>query len=193
MNNTQIAYISHGGGPMPLLKDPNHEDMIANLKLLSQNIMAKGKPSAIVVISAHWETLAPKVTAMPLPTLYYDYYGFPDEAYSLEYPCVGSGSSFHNLDEFFKVNSAEASEKNIAFEHWLADTVMNANYALEERQKILAGWQHAPHAQFCHPREEHLIPLHVCMGLAGRPADKQISMQIMNKQSSFFYWGTSEI
>lgn len=41
----------------------------------------------------------------------------------------------------------------------------------ERQQQRLAGWQGAPYARYCHPREEHLIPLHVVAGASlCRPA-----------------------
>lgn len=49
------------------------------------------KPSAIVIISAHWETRgAVHVTTAPRHPLLFDYYGFPKYTYDLEYPCRGN-------------------------------------------------------------------------------------------------------
>jgi aromatic ring-opening dioxygenase catalytic subunit (LigB family) len=36
-----------------------------------------------------------------------------------------------------------------------------------ERADLLAHWDQAPHARFCHPREEHLLPLMVAAGASG--------------------------
>jgi aromatic ring-opening dioxygenase catalytic subunit (LigB family) len=60
---------------------------------LSAYLRGKGKslpePSAIVVISAHWEeTKDIKVTAASLPLLF-DYGGFPAETYEYSYPAPG--------------------------------------------------------------------------------------------------------
>jgi len=35
---TTILYIAHGGGPLPLLDDPGHREMVHMLKDLSQKI-----------------------------------------------------------------------------------------------------------------------------------------------------------
>ena len=35
------------------------------------------------------------------------------------------------------------------------------------RDKLLANWKSAPSARACHPREEHLLPVHVAAGAAG--------------------------
>lgn len=35
-------------------------------------------------------------------------------------------------------------------------------------------WRRFPHAEFCHPREEHLAPLFVCAGAAGTDAGEKV-------------------
>jgi len=46
-------------------------------------------PKAIVVISAHWDDSSIiKITSNPKPSMFYDYYGFPDYTYKIEYPAV---------------------------------------------------------------------------------------------------------
>ena len=83
---TDVLFVSHGGGPMPLLGDPGHQDMVDRLTELAADLR---KPSAILVISAHWEEAIPTITSGTTPSLIYDYYGFPSEAYKIEYPCPG--------------------------------------------------------------------------------------------------------
>lgn len=49
-----------------------------------------GKPVAILVLSAHWESPAPRVTgALHLDTIH-DFYGFPERLYDLRYPAPGN-------------------------------------------------------------------------------------------------------
>ena len=48
------------------------------------------KPSAIVCISAHWESRGTKVTAVQKPKMIYDMYGFPEQLYKVRYDCPGS-------------------------------------------------------------------------------------------------------
>ena len=46
-------------------------------------------PKAIIVMSAHWTTRGSYITAMPKPKMIYDFYGFPQEMYKLDYPAAG--------------------------------------------------------------------------------------------------------
>lgn len=48
------------------------------------------KPEAVVVISAHWQTRGTFITSGRTPQQIYDFWGFPDELYRLEYAPGGS-------------------------------------------------------------------------------------------------------
>jgi aromatic ring-opening dioxygenase catalytic subunit (LigB family) len=74
---------------------------------------------------------------------------------------LGSGSSFHNLRKFGHPESVEPSRE---FDAWLEGSVTLPRPAREER---LRNWKLAPAGLHCHPREEHLLPLHVVAGAAG--------------------------
>lgn len=81
-----IAYLTHGGGPLPLLDEPGHRELVASLKALAAAVPA---PKAILLVSAHWEAAPVSFTGNPNPSLIHDYYGFPEAAYSLRYPVPG--------------------------------------------------------------------------------------------------------
>ena len=264
MIKPRVLFLSHGGGPMPLLGDEAHIAMVDCLKNISASIK---KPSAIVVVSAHWEADLPTITSGANPSLIYDYYGFPAESYRIQYPCpgeplladrihhllegagiaarlddqrgfdhglfvplkimypeadipcvqlslvnsldpsehmkigqalqglgdenilvVGSGFSFHNMRAFFSRETTEATAMNESFEAWLLETCSSSDIDEEKRARRLIQWEKAPHARFCHPREEHLLPLHVCYGLANSHCSASFELQILNKKSSMYVW-----
>ena len=81
---------------------------------------------------------------------------------------VASGMSFHNLRGYFR---AETEERARAFDEWLTQAVESPAAA---RDLLLTNWRTAPYAAYCHPREEHLIPLLVAAGAGGEAAGKRI-------------------
>ena len=83
----QVLYVSHGGGPLPLLGDPGHRSMVTFMQDLPSKLHM---PEAILVISAHWEERYPTVLGSENPPMLYDYYGFPEQAYALDYPAKGN-------------------------------------------------------------------------------------------------------
>lgn len=97
---------------------------------------------------------------------------------------IGSGMSFHNMREFGGV----VDEKNLNFETWLIDTCTNPDLANNQRETRLIDWASAPSARFCHPREEHLIPLHVCYGIKQSKAELVFDGTIMGKKTSAYLW-----
>ena len=73
---------------------------------------------------------------------------------------VGSGNSYHNMRGFGHPASTEPSR---LFDSWLANAVCQPP---AQREALLVDWERAPAARDCHPREEHLLPLHVMLGAA---------------------------
>jgi 4,5-DOPA dioxygenase extradiol len=262
-NSYKALFLSHGGGPMPLLGDPGHREMVSRLQSIAATIPP---PKAIVVVSAHWEAQIPTITAGSNPEIIYDYYGFPEESYQIRYPCpgepgvarkihqllsdagiesvldeergfdhglfvpltimypaadipcvqvsllnsldpsrhidmgralhalgddillIGSGFSFHNMRAFFNPDTPESRQENHAFEEWLLQTCGRSDYSEEVRSQRLVDWANAPGARYCHPREEHLLPLHVCYGAAQAPCKESFELEIMGKKSSMYLW-----
>lgn len=83
-------FIPHGAGPC-FFMDWNPADawtrMADFLKDLSSSLPQR--PSAIVLVSAHWLVPAFSVTGAAQPALIYDYSGFPPDTYTLTYPAPG--------------------------------------------------------------------------------------------------------
>ncbi|WP_375177199.1 DODA-type extradiol aromatic ring-opening family dioxygenase [Marinobacter mobilis] len=259
-----ILYLPHGGGPLPLLGDTGHRAMTDFLQTIPQRL---GTPEAIVVISAHWEAPVVTVTSGAQPALIYDYYGFPPESYSIEYPApgapalaetilkhlaaagidaqgdrergfdhglfiplklmypdasipclqialqqemdpgqhlaigqalaalrernilvVGSGLSFHNM-QLLRSGDDRYRDDVDAFHHWLIDTCCHPELTADTRNQRLRDWAQAPGARLCHPREEHLLPLHLCAGMAGnQPAEVVFDAPVMGHRAIALLW-----
>lgn len=261
----RIIYFSHGGGPLPILGDASHNAMVKFMKQLPDNF---DRPEAILVISAHWEEQLPTLLGSAFPQMFYDYHGFPEEAYHIDYPApgnprladkivelfarqdiqsridsergfdhglyiplllmypaaeipalqlslrksldpaehlamghalrellqenilvIGSGFSFHNLSAFFRQVGNTADPANDAFQDWLIETCTGPLPQREREQRLL-HWQQAPSALYCHPREEHLLPLHVCLAAANSPAEKIFDDRIAGKRAVAFQWNS---
>jgi aromatic ring-opening dioxygenase catalytic subunit (LigB family) len=78
---------------------------------------------------------------------------------------VGSGLSYHNLRQFFTPHGWGPSRE---FDAWLSGVLLGGKP--RDRDKLLGAWESAPAARAAHPREEHLLPLHVAVGAAGDDA-----------------------
>jgi len=76
---------------------------------------------------------------------------------------VGSGMSYHNLRALRDPRGAEPHAR--AFDSWLQET---GTAPEEERTRRLIAWTSAPSARMAHSREEHLLPLMVVAGAAGK-------------------------
>jgi 4,5-DOPA dioxygenase extradiol len=262
-SNAQIVYFSHGGGPLPILGDPSHKAMVDFMLRLPSQLR---RPDAILVISAHWEESVATLLGAQMPPMFYDYYGFPAEAYEITYPApgnpvlanriaalleknhiparidaqrgfdhglfiplklmypqadipslqlsllrgldpaahialgkvlhglmhenilvVGSGFSFHNMRAFSWQGIGAVDPANDAFQDWLIEACAGA-MAQSEREQRLIDWEGAPSARYCHPREEHLLPLHVCLGMADKPGTLVFDGEILGKRSLAFMW-----
>ncbi len=254
---TPVLYLPHGAGPLPLLDDPSQSTLSTFLKTIPAHL---GNPTAILVISAHWEEKQPTLTGSKTPQLIYDYYGFEPRAYTLEYKAqgapdlakkvekylhvkdiqahidetrgfdhgvfvplklmypqahlpivqlslvkslspslhihmgealrplrqegvliIGSGLSFHNMRAY-----GLPTIQGEAFDCWLQKTLLESDY--ETAKQKLITWENAPQARYAHPREEHLLPLHVCFGASTKGAKLAFSDSFMGAKVSAFLW-----
>lgn len=261
---TSVAFVSHGGGPLPVLGDEQHRELVDSLQALTQEL--PDKPSVIVVVSAHWETKGFEITAAARPGLFFDYYGFPEESYELQYAApgapdlareiatgmqalgipirldehrgydhgvfiplmlmypeanipvlqlsldqawtleehwqlgqqlsqvlpqdallVGSGFSFHNMSVFFRPKTPAMLHEIQAFQTWLDETVTSSQMTLAESKARWLDWESAEGGRFCHPQEEHLLPLLVCHA-AAKGAGKSFSFNVLGIQARHFIW-----
>ncbi|KAF2740802.1 extradiol ring-cleavage dioxygenase [Polyplosphaeria fusca] len=108
-----VIALSHGGGPMPILGDPRSANITASLKTKVPKILKLGtdeEPKAIVLVTAHWSTKVPTVSSAAKHELYYDYYGFPPEAYDLKYDAPGSPEVADMIEKALKDEGLESKK-----------------------------------------------------------------------------------
>ena len=79
-------------------------------------------------------------------------------------------------------------QRNEAFNEWLIDTCTDEHLTFGEREERLVAWEKAPHARYCHPREEHLLPLHVWFGMAQEKARLVFDREVIGKRACAFLW-----
>ena len=85
-----VYFISHGGGPWPWM--PDMAALYAQLAdaLADMPRQIGRTPRAILMVSAHWEAPVFTVQATPQPGMIYDYGGFPEHTYHVQYRASGS-------------------------------------------------------------------------------------------------------
>lgn len=94
-------FINHGAGPWPWLDETA---MPMNFALLGDALRAipseiGATPSAVLVISGHWEAPAFTLQSSPTPPIIHDYYGFPPNTYDVRYPAPGAPQVAHRAAE----------------------------------------------------------------------------------------------
>lgn len=207
------------------------------------------KPSAVLMVTAHWETNLPMLSGNPRPSMIYDFGGFPDALYRIKYAApgapdmaelavsllktagitaavdgcrgmdhgawvpllkmypnagvpvlqlsvqpslgtahhyrvgqalqalrnenvliVGSGHLTHNLRDWSESRTSAGVLGVLGvldyaqqFQTWMFEHIM-----AHDIDSLLAYREQAPHATRAHPSEEHLLPLFVALGAAGK-------------------------
>ncbi|MCA9580295.1 MAG: dioxygenase [Myxococcales bacterium] len=86
------VFVPHGGGPWPVLPlrgiDAGETEALHAFMASIAEVPPR-RPSALVVISAHWEAPTFAVNRGEAPPMLFDYGGFPEEAYRFEWPAPG--------------------------------------------------------------------------------------------------------
>lgn len=235
MDKLPTLFLSHGAPTLPLESGAVPDF----LKQLGQTLPT---PKAILVISAHWETKHPIVSAATHPLTIHDFSGFPKELYQMQYRAPGapeladhvvellgdagincevsvdrgldhgawtplivmypeanipvtqlsiqpnlnpqyhfelgkalqplrdegvlilaSGNATHNLRELNPTDQAVPPEWVTQFAQWLDNAIV-----ADKTEALLHYRELAPFAVRNHPTDEHLLPLFVAMGAAGK-------------------------
>ena len=100
---------------------------------------------------------------------------------------IGSGFSFHNMQAFKWDNSRERDSLNDSFQDWIVETC-SGKLPEEDMLERLCNWEKAPGARYAHPREEHLLPLHVCAAMAGTSSAVVFDDYILGKRAVALKW-----
>lgn len=102
-------FVSHGGGPC-FWMDWNPPDLFHELKRFFEDLPARlpQRPSAIVVLSAHWEESQFTIQSTPKPSMIYDYSGFPAHTYQLKYPAQGDPELANRIAKLLESRAIES-------------------------------------------------------------------------------------
>jgi aromatic ring-opening dioxygenase catalytic subunit (LigB family) len=117
-----VMYVPHGGGPWPFV-DMGRFMSARDIQVLRAYFVAlpeqlPARPKALLVVSAHWEAAAPTVMTSPHPPIYYDYGGFPPEAYAITWPAQGSPALAERVVQLLgEAGMAAKTDAHRGFDH----------------------------------------------------------------------------
>lgn len=103
-----VIFVGHGS-PMNAIED---NEFTNGWKQIAAMIP---KPSAILSISAHWETKGTRVSTLEQPETIHDFYGFPRALYEVEYKAEGSPEFAKKALELLGDNAIE--DRNWGLDH----------------------------------------------------------------------------
>lgn len=83
MTQLPAVFVSHGAPTLAMDPGRTGEGWVA----LAQTLP---RPTAILVISAHWETAVPQLSLAEQPATIHDFGGFPEALYQMRYPAPGA-------------------------------------------------------------------------------------------------------
>jgi 4,5-DOPA dioxygenase extradiol len=99
-----ILFVGHGS-PMNAIEE---NEFVKGWRQMGQSVP---KPTAVLCISAHWETKGTFVTAMEKPATIHDFGGFPQALYEVQYPAAGSPAIAQKTKETVHSASVELDQK----------------------------------------------------------------------------------
>ena len=108
-----VVYLPHGGGPWPFVSDPMGEpEALSRMADYMRGLSAlpPRDPTAVLLISAHWEERVATVMTSPSPPMLYDYYGFAPEAYEVTWPAPGSPTLAARVRDLLSAAGIDSAE-----------------------------------------------------------------------------------
>jgi len=104
-----LIAVSHGAPNLILqTKDGAFQFMTE----LGKSILKQGTPKAVLMISAHWEAPEFTVQTSPEPEMIYDFGGFEEELYTIQYPAKSLIELSNYVCKLLKANNLSCSTNN---------------------------------------------------------------------------------
>ena len=113
-------FLPHGGGPcffMDWTWGPADTWLKTRRFLESIAESLPSPPRALLVVSGHWEEPSFTVNSAPQPELIYDYAGFPEHTYRLNWPAPGSPELASEVAERLKRAGLPTAVSSRGFDH----------------------------------------------------------------------------
>lgn len=105
-----VVFVGHGS-PMNAIDDNRYTRI---WRAIGESVP---RPSAILVISAHWFIGYTAVTAMAQPRTIHDFFGFPDQLFALEYAAPGAPDVAKEVAEAVKPRFAGLDRDSWGIDH----------------------------------------------------------------------------